>query len=178
MNAFELNKIFGAVLAALLMIFGLKTAYEIVGVEPKTAGVGLALPKAAVGIVGPAAAAFDFKAVAALLPKANVEAGQDGYKKCAACHTATKGGDNRVGPNLWNVVGRNLGQAPGFAYSEALKGKGGAWSWEPLAAYLNKPTTAIPGNKMAFAGIADSRDMADMLAYLRTLSDKPVDLPQ
>jgi cytochrome c len=177
MDGFELNKIAGAIFAALLTIFGMKTAYEIVGHEPKSKGVGIALPKAAVATGGPAAAAFDFKAVAGLLSGAKADAGQEGYKKCAACHTANKGGENRVGPNLWNVVNRNLGGTPGFAYSEALKGKGGTWTWEALATYLNKPATAIPGNKMAFAGISDNQDLADMLAYLRTLADTPASLP-
>jgi cytochrome c len=178
MNGFELNKIAGAVFAALLTIFGMKTTYEIVGQEKKSPGIGMALPKAAVAAVSPTAAAFDFKAVAALMPNAKADAGQEGYKKCAACHTANKGGDNRVGPNLWNVVGRGLGAAPGFAYSEALKAKGGAWTWEALGAYLNNPRTAIPGNKMAFAGISDNQELADMLVYLRTLADQPAELPK
>ncbi|MFM2422054.1 MAG: hypothetical protein RL291_584, partial [Pseudomonadota bacterium] len=151
---------------------------EIVGAEKKSPGIGMTLPKGAVAAGPGPAAAFDFKAVAALMPNAKAEAGQEGYKKCAACHTPEKGGANRVGPNLWNVVGRGLGAVPGFAYSDPLKAKGGQWTWEALAAYLNNPRTAIPGNKMAFAGIGDNQDLADMLVYLRTLADTPAELPK
>ena len=97
-----------------------------------------------------------------------------------ACHTPAKGGRPLVGPNLWGIVGRKVAKSPAFEarYSEPMKAHGGEWSWEKLAEYLHKPATAVPGNKMVFAGIPDNADLADLLAYLRTLSDSPVPLPQ
>ena len=113
-----------------------------------------------------------------LLPKANPDSGQDSFKKCLSCHTPQKGGPNGTGPNLWGVVGRKPGSHAGFPYSEAMKSKGGDWTWEALATYLHDPKTAVPGNKMAFPGIRDNAELADVLAYMRKLSDTPAPLPQ
>lgn len=182
MDGFELNKIAGAVLAAMLVIAGGRTLLDIAlpKHEPEKAGWALPVtevkPKAAKAAVAP----FDAAEVLALLSKANPDNGASIFKRCMACHTAEKGGRPRVGPNLWGVVGREVGQAPAFEarYSDAMKSHGGEWSYERLAKYLHKPKEAVPGNKMIFAGIQDNADLADLLAYLRTLSDNPVPLPQ
>jgi cytochrome c len=180
MNAFEFNKIAGAVLSALLLIFASRTLLQIAegSHAPHKTAFTLPMPKGGAG--GPALEApkFEFAKVAQLLPKASAEAGQDSFKKCTACHTPEKGGPNRVGPNLYGVVGREVGKHAGFAYSQAMVGHGGKWTFEDLAKYLHDPRNAIPGNKMAFVGISDDAELADVLAYLRTLSDSPAPLPQ
>jgi cytochrome c len=180
-KSFELNKIAGAVLTAALLIFGAKTFAEIAGKEPRATEPGYKLPvTAAAAGGGAAAAAFDFKVVAEGLKKAstnNVEAGKDVFKKCAACHTPNKGGENKVGPNIYGLIGRKLGSHAGFAYSDAVKSKGGEWTYASLAAYLNNPRDYIPGNKMAFAGLSDTQDLVDVIAYMRTLADSPAPLP-
>ena len=174
----QFNNVAMAVLSAALFALGGKTLINELSREHghEKPGYVLAVAKATNG-AAPAAAGFSFAKIAELLPKASADAGEDTFKKCAACHTNTKGGENKVGPNLWNVVGRPVGQAAGFAYSDAVKGKGGNWTWETLATYLHDPRGAIPGNKMAFAGLTDDNDLADILAYLRKLGDKPADLP-
>lgn len=178
MEMFELNKVAGAALSALLVIFGSKTVLDIAYHEHK-AKPGWNLP---VKDIPPQqttpAAPFDASKVLALLGKASPDSGQDSFKKCLACHTQEKGGRNLVGPNLYGVVGRKLAQAQGFPYSDAMKNHGGEWSWKDLATYLHDPRVAIPGNKMAFAGVKDDTELADLLVYLRKLSDSPAPLPQ
>src|SRR5262249_18003567 len=127
---------------------------------------------------GQAAAPFDVKEVLGLLGKASPDNGRDTFKRCLQCHTPDKGAPNRVGPNLWGVVGRSRAAVGSFPYSEAMKNHPGNWTFEELAKYLHDPKADIPGNKMAFAGIRDNAELADVLAYLRTLADRPAPLPQ
>ena len=179
MDAFEVNKTVGAVLSALLVIFAGKTLLDIAYKERKPEKPGWALPITEVAHASKEPAApFEATKVVELLPKANPDNGQDSFKKCLACHTPQKGGPNGTGPNLWGVVGRKPGSHAGFPYSEAMKNKAGDWNWEALATYLHDPRTAIPGNKMAFPGVKDNAELADVLAYLRKLSDTPAPLPQ
>jgi cytochrome c len=179
MDSFEVNKVAGAVLAALLVIAGAKTVLDINFHKHKAEKAGWALPVEAI-VAKPAApeAPFDVAAVLSLLPKANADAGKAVFKKCLACHTADKGGRNLVGPNLWGVAGRKIAEAPGFNFSEAMKKHPGTWSWDELTKYLHSPVGAIPGNKMQFPGVKDNTDLADLLVFLRTLSDAPPALPQ
>jgi cytochrome c len=181
MNAFEFNKIAGAVLSALLLIFGTKTVLQIAETHPRPEKAAYALPMPKGGAAGGAqeqAPTFEFAKVAALLPQAKTENGEETFRKCMACHTPDKGGPNKVGPNLYGIVGREIGKHAGFAYSQALATHGGKWTFEELAKYLHDPKGAIPGNKMAFAGVTDNADLADLISYLRTLSDNPAPLPQ
>jgi cytochrome c len=179
MDAFEVNKTVGAVLSAFLVIFASKTVLDIAYREHKPEKAGWALPITEVASHGKEPAApFEAKEVVALLPKANADSGQDSFKKCLSCHTPQKDGRNGTGPNLWGIVGRKPGSHAGFPYSEAMKNKGGQWDWDALAAYLHDPKGAVPGNKMAFPGIKDNAELADVLAYLRKLSDSPPALPQ
>src|SRR5438552_18847282 len=165
MDAFEVNKTIGAVLSALLVVFGSKTMLDIVSKEHKPEKPGWALPITEVAPAaskGPAAP-FDAAQVIAQLPKASPESGQDSFKKCLQCHTNDKGGRILTGPNLYGIVGRARAAMPGFPYSEAMKGHPGNWTFEELAKYLHDPKGDIPGNKMAFVGVKDDAELADLL---------------
>ncbi|WP_168464477.1 c-type cytochrome [Wolbachia endosymbiont of Ctenocephalides felis wCfeT] len=117
--------------------------------------------------------------IGALMQNANFEKGKSVAKKCIACHTFEKGGANKVGPNLWNIVGNNkahLGSS--FNYSKAVLEKGGKWGYEELFTFLKNPKAYIKGTRMAFAGISNPQEVADLVSYLRSMSDSPVALPK
>ena len=120
---------------------------------------------------------FDVAIVLALLPKARPEDGASVFRMCRACHDSEKNAPARIGTSLWGIVNQRKAAHPGFNYSLALKAKGGTWSYRDLTDYLNNPRKFAPGTSMAFAGIVSNRRMADLLAYLRTLSDNPAPLP-
>jgi len=115
--------------------------------------------------------------IAPLLAAADAAAGEKAFKRCATCHTFEKGGPNKVGPNLYNVVGGNKGTGSGFAYSDALTAMGGDWSYADLNAFLAKPKDFLPGTKMTFAGVKKAQDRANIVAFLRQYADTPFPLP-
>lgn len=121
---------------------------------------------------------FDVAVVLGLLAKADPKEGATVFKMCAACHTDERNGPHRVGPNLWGIVSYPKAALPGFAYSQALRAKGGIWSYRELAEYMHNPRTSVPGTSMAFAGIRNNERMANLLAYMRTRADKPAPLPR
>ncbi|MEZ5816910.1 MAG: cytochrome c family protein [Hyphomicrobiaceae bacterium] len=183
MDSFEFNKIAGGVLSALLFMFGVPQVYAIMKGHDAHHGEnrGYELPKpkesAKGGGAAPEANAFTFAKVATALAKASADSGKEVFKACTQCHTGEKGGPNKLGPNLYGIVGRDIGKHAGFTYSPAVAEKGGKWTWEHLAAYLHDPKSYIPGNRMSYAGVKDVAELADLLAYLRTLSDSPAPLP-
>ena len=124
-----------------------------------------------------AAPAPDLEPIAALLASADPAAGEKASKRCATCHTFNDGGANRVGPNLWGIVGGDKGAAEGFNYSDALRDMGGVWSYEDLNAFLANPKAFVEGTRMNFAGVKSAEDRAALIAYLRAQSSSPPPLP-
>jgi cytochrome c len=189
MDSFELTKISGAVLAALLLIFAPKTLGALSGGEKASEGTvtaGYELPKptpakaeaGAAGAAAPAAGPFDSGAVLKLLASAKPENGEATFKRCASCHVNDKAAKSGTAPNLWGLVGRKKGSREDFGgYSDAMKAKGGDWTFAELAAFLHNPKDWMPGTKMNIA-IGEPTELADLLSYLRTLSDSPAALPQ
>ncbi len=113
----------------------------------------------------------------ALLASADVDRGKKVFKKCKACHNANEGGKHKLGPNLWDVVGRAKGSSGGFSYSGAMANKAGDWSYADLDTFLTNPKSLIEGTKMNFKGISKVTDRAALIVYLRSLSAAPKPLP-
>jgi cytochrome c len=178
MDSFELNKIMGAILGTCLVLLVTNfTAGAIFAPKvPEKPGFEIAV-KEVEGGDKPAAAPAPSEPIEKLLASASIDKGAASAKKCAACHTFEKGGPNRVGPNLYNVVNRDRATEPGFNYSAAMKEKGGKWTYEELNKFLAGPKAYIPGTAMGFAGLPKDSERADVIDYLHTLSDSPAPLP-
>ena len=123
-------------------------------------------------------AAVAEKPIEFYLAAADPAKGEQVFKKCTACHNADQDGANALGPNLWGVLGEPIGKgAHGFAFSEALAGKGGNWDWNTLSTWLANPKKFAPGTKMTFAGLSNPQDRADVIAFLNAHSAAPQPLP-
>ena len=178
----ELNKISAAVLVSgiIAMITGIaaETLYHGGGHEEKEAKRGYTVEGAETASEeGGEAAPSGPVDIATYLASADAAAGEAVSKKCMSCHDLSKGGPNKIGPNLWGVVGRARASHGGFAYSDALKAKGGNWDYQSLSEFIEAPAKDIPGTKMSFAGVKKPQDRANLLAYLQKLSDSPVAFP-
>ena len=180
MNGNDFNNIAMAALTAALAIFGAREAAHIMSAShaPTKGGYTLPAPTGGPAAGGAAVAAFNPAGVVALISKASANDGKEVFKSCMQCHRTEKGVPSPQGPNLHGLIGREVGKAPGFSFSPAMTAKGGAWTYENLAAYLYDPRGNIPGNRMAYAGLKDEKDLADLLAFLRTQADTPAPLPK
>ena len=178
MNSFELNKILGAILGTCLITLALNIGASAIFAPEKPAKPGYNIAVQEHGAGDKAGAPVAEEPMEAMMASASVEKGQATAKQCAACHTFEKGGPNRVGPNLWNIVGRKKASEPGFNYSAAMKAKGGEWSFGELYAFLANPRGVVPGTNMTFAGLSRGQQRADVIDYLHTLADSPLPMPK
>ena len=115
--------------------------------------------------------------ISPLLMNASIEKGEKLFKKCGACHSYEKDGNNKIGPNLWNLINRPKGSINGFSYSKALSELGGKWTFEELSEFLYKPKQYAEGTKMNFSGLKKAEDRANLILFLRDHSDNPIPLP-
>ncbi|MGH1479137.1 MAG: c-type cytochrome [Geminicoccales bacterium] len=177
-SSLETNKILAAVLTAGIFASGAGVVSRIIYHPTMPEEPAYLIEVAAVSEDGGDAGAEPVVSLASLLPAADLAAGEKGAKKCSACHTFDEGGANKIGPNLWDVLGRDIGSVSGFAYSEALTGIDGDWTFDNLDAFLAKPKDYAPGTKMAYAGMKNAGDRADLILYLRSLAADPMPLPE
>jgi cytochrome c len=180
MSSLELNKIVAAILTAGVIawtaIFITELLYHPEFLEENVYKIEVA-GTTDVAVVEEAPAALE--PIGPLLAAADPEEGQKLLKKCTACHSFDSGGPNKVGPNLWNIVNKPIASADGFGYSASLEGMADkTWTYENLNGFLHKPKQWAEGTKMGFAGISKPEQRADLIAYLRGLSDSPAPLPE
>ena len=184
MDLFEINKMVGALLVTVLFVLLISEAGDL-AVSPTplerpayavTTEEAPAAEQEAAEAAEPAAE--EGSAIAALLATADPEAGRKTAKKCAACHGFDKGGRNKVGPNLWGVVGGETAAVAGYKYSSVLAGLGGTWGYEELDQFLANPRGYLSGTKMGFPGLKKASDRANVILFMRSRSDSPAPLPE
>ncbi len=180
MDSNEVNKLLAGLLGTCFVVFsvGLVSDALFASPAPEKPGYAIEATEPAEAGAGPAVEA---KPIADLLATANVEQGAAVFKKCQACHSGEKGGPNKVGPDLWDLVDRPVAAHEGFAYSAGMKdfSKGGTekWTYDNINHFITSPKKFVKGTAMGFAGLPKDEDRANVIAYLRTLSDNPKPLP-
>ena len=181
MDSFEINKIVASILLIALLFIGIGKVSDLVFHvdKPKTSGYLVELPengkvKQITDKNNATAEEFD---VVSLLALGDVTHGEKVFKKCSACHVVEKGGDNKIGPALYGVLGRKVAAIEDYKYSQALSGYGKEWTFEEMNGYLKKPQAWIKGTKMSFAGLRKEKDRASVILYLNQYSDNPLPLP-
>lgn len=180
MDSFEWNKIFGAVLGTVLLVVTLNILVGDLMTPPKAEKPGMevivAEESTGGGTTAPVAEAKpDWGTV---IPAADLTAGDKAHVRCQQCHDFTKGGPDKIGPNLYGIVGGKHAHSPKFPYSPAMAAlKDKVWDYDELDAFLKNPKAAIKGTKMSFAGMSKQTDRVNLIAYMRTLSDSPLAIP-
>ena len=179
MDSFEINKIVAAVLLVALLVIGIGKLSNVIFYVEKPEKPGYAVEVQQASTSTTAAATVEDKKIdiAALMALGDVNAGEKIFKKCAACHSINQGGANKIGPALYNVVGRKIGSVADYKYSNAFVEYGKEWNFEELNGFLTKPSKWIKGTKMAYAGLRKEADRASIIKYLNQNSDTPLPLP-
>jgi cytochrome c len=179
MDSFEVNKFLGALLGTCLVLLAVHIASGAIFAQPVPAKPGYIIevkqeqPAATGNQPAPAAVPIEN-----MLASASVQEGQETAKECELCHNFGKGQGAKIGPDLYGVVGRKVATEPGFTYSDALKAKGGTWTFDALNVWLTNPRADVPGTLMTFAGIDNEKQRANVIAYLNSNSDSPLPLPK
>jgi len=176
MDSFEINKLIAAVLVTVLLIFGVNKISDIIFDIEKPSVEGYKV-EIKTNNSSSQTKEEDQIDISTLLALGDPDTGKKVYKKCAACHSINQDGANKIGPKLYNVVGRTVGSISDYKYSKALTSYGKEWTFEELNAFLIKPATWIKGNKMGFAGLKKDEDRASVILYLNQNSDSPKTLP-
>ncbi len=178
MNSFEVNKVISSIIFVILVIIGINkladVIYKVKAPEGNTYKVATETKKISKDDNAKAEGVGNIKVLLAL---GSIDHGKIVFKKCAACHSVSKGGSNKIGPALWGVIGRKAGSIGDFKYSKAMSEFGKSWDFEAMNTFLIKPKDYVKGTKMAYAGLKKGKDRASIILYLNEQGDYPLPLP-
>ena len=177
MDGFEINKIIAAILATVVVVFGINKVTDIIFTPDKPQQSAYKVEKIEPTLASSSNTGQAAVGINELLAMGTVEHGEKVFKRCSACHMIAAGGKNMIGPNLWSILGKKTGVASGYKYSKALAAYGKEWSFEEMNGFLIKPSAHIKGTKMAFAGLKKEKDRASVILYMNSKSDKPLPTP-
>jgi cytochrome c len=175
-----MNKIIVSILLALILILGInkiadtiyyvnkpeKSAYQVAGIT--TAASNTNSETSSQG--------ESTQDIMALFASTSSTDGKKIFKKCAACHSISEGGKNKIGPALWGVLGRPAGSVTDYKYSKAMAAYGKNWSFEEMNGFLIKPKDWIKGTKMSFPGLRSAKDRAAVILYMNENTNSPLSL--
>ena len=178
MNSFEINKIIAAIILTIVIVFGVnKLADVIYNVKaPEGNTYNIVTETKEISKDDTVNVESDVNIIA-LLALGSINHGKMVFKKCAACHSVSKGGGNKIGPALWGVIGRKAGSIGDYKYSKAMSRFGKTWDFEAMNNFLIKPKDYVKGTKMAYMGLKKEKDRASIILYLNEQSDSPLPLP-
>ena len=177
MDGFELNKIIAAILATVVVVFGINKVTDIIFTPDKPQQSAYKVEKLEPTLASASNTGQAPVGVKELLAMGTIEHGEKVFKRCSACHMIAAGGKNMIGPNLWSILGKKTGASSGYKYSKALAAYGKEWSFAEMNGFLIKPSAHIKGTKMAFAGLKKEKDRASVILYMNSKSDKPLPTP-
>ena len=178
MNSFEINKVISSIIIVVLVVIGVnKLADVIYNVKaPKSSTYKMAIKTKEISKDNTTKVKSVVN-IKALLALGSIDEGKVVFKKCAACHSVSKGGGNKIGPALWGILGRKVGSIGDYKYSKAMSEFGETWNFETINTFLIKPKDYVKGTKMAYAGLKKGKDRASIILYLNEQSDSPLPLP-
>ena len=179
MDSFEVNKIIAAVLLIALIVIGIGKISDIAFHvnKPEKSAYKVEILENVSASNSTTEKVIEKVDIAALLALGNVSHGEKVFKKCAACHLVNKGGENKIGPALYGIIGKKVASKDDYKYSKAMAAYDKNWTFEEMNGYLKKPQSYIKGTKMAFAGLRKEKDRASVILYLNQNSDNPLPLP-
>ena len=175
-----MNKIIVSIVLAIILVLGInkitdiiyyvekpeKSAYQVVGVSTTVSTETTEVTSTDSEITD----------IMVLLAAASVTDGEKIFKKCAACHSIAKGGRNKIGPALYNVLGRQAGSLPDYKYSKAMIAYGKKWTPEEIDGFLTNPKGWVKGTKMSYAGLKNLKERASLILYMNENTDNPLSL--
>jgi cytochrome c len=174
-----MNKIAVSIILALILIVGINKISDVVYYVDKPEKSAYQINAVATDVsstIEKDSNSLDSGNIMALFASTSVSEGEKVFKKCAACHSISQGGANKIGPALWGVLGRKAGAVSDYKYSKAMLAHAKPWSFEEMNGFLIKPKDWIKGTKMSFAGLKNQKDRAAVILYMNKNTDNPLPL--